>query len=123
MSVEYDNRSKKIHDDAFPLNYILPAMALGALIFLVVTFIFNKDKEHKTEVFPQLKEHRIRLIRPDGAVDKIIKIYKYEDSTLIFSSSSGNLCVYGYDNDRDRYANTYIAPIGWNLEPVNENEE
>jgi glycerol-3-phosphate cytidylyltransferase-like family protein len=122
MSAEYDNRLKKIHDDAFPLNYILPAMALGALIFLGVTF-YNEKKTEKFEILPQLKEHRVRLVRPDGAVDKIIKIYKYEDSTLIFSSSSGNLCVYGYDNDRDRYAKTYIAPIGWNLEPVNENEE
>jgi len=122
MSAEYDNRLKKIHDDAFPLNYILPAMALGALIFLGVTF-YNEKKTETFEILPQLKEHRVRLVRPDGAVDKIIKIYKYEDSTLIFSSSSGNLCVYGYDNDRDRYAKTYIAPIGWNLEPVNENEE
>lgn len=104
------------------IEYILPAMALGALIFLGVTF-YSQQKTETFEILPQLKEHRIRLVRPDGAVDKIIKIYKYEDSTLIFSSSSGNLCVYGYDNDRDRYANTYIAPIGWNLEPVNENEE
>jgi hypothetical protein len=55
--------------------------------------------------------------------DLLINIYNYQDSVLIFSSSSGNLCVYGYDSDRDRSANTYVAPIGWNLGPINNNEE
>jgi hypothetical protein len=122
MSVEYDNRLKKIHDDAFPLNYILPAMALVALIFLGVTFIFNKDKEHKTETFeilPQLKEHRVRLVRPDGAVDKIVTIKNYDNTSKVFSGKAGNLYVLDFTGNNYEY----VAPIGWNLEPVNENEE
>jgi len=119
MSVEYDNRLKKIHDDAFPLNYILTSLALVALIFLVVTLIFNKDKEHKTEVFPQLKEHRIRLIRPDGAVDKIVTIKNYDNTSKVFSGKAGNLYVLDFTDNNYQY----VAPIGWNLEIVNLNEE
>lgn len=119
MSVEYDSRLKKIHDDAFPLNYILPSLALVALIFLVVTIIFKKDKEHTTEVFPQLKEHRVRLVRPDGAVDKIVTVKNYENTPKVFSGKAGNLYVLDFtDNNYE-----YVAPIGWNLEIVNLNEE
>ena len=116
MSAEYDNRLKKIHDDAFPLNYILPAMALGALIFLGVTF-YNEKKTETFEILPQLKEHRIRLVRPDGAVDKIVTIKNYENTPKVFSGKAGNLYVLDFTG------NNYAAPIGWNLEPVNENEE
>ena len=120
MSAEYDNRLKKIHDDAFPLNYILPSLALVALIFLGVTFIFNKDKEeHKTEVFPQLKEHRVRLIGPDGTVDKIVTVKNYDNTSKVCSGKAGNLYVLDFtDNNYE-----YVAPIGWNLEIVNLNEE
>jgi hypothetical protein len=110
--------------DSKHLEYILPVIALGALIFLGVTS-FKNNKREISEIFqlPKLKEHHVKLVRPDGNVDKIVKIYSYENYVLIFSSSSGNLCVSGYDNDIDRHANTYTAPIGWNLEPVNKNEE
>jgi hypothetical protein len=121
MSAEYDNRLKKIHDDAFPLNYILPAMALGRLIFLGVTF-YNEKKTEKTEKFeilPQLKEHRVRLVRPDGAVDKIVTVKNYENTPKVFSGKAGNLYVLDFTGNNYEY----VAPIGWNLEPVNENEE
>jgi hypothetical protein len=111
-------------NDSKHLEYVLPGIALGALIFLGVT-IFSKHKKEISETFqiPQLKEHHVRLVRPDGSVDKIINIYNYQDSVLIFTSDSGNLCVYNYNNDRDRSARLYCAPIGWNIEIVNMEEE
>jgi hypothetical protein len=105
------------------LNVTLVLLLIGAVLFLSVNFIsflFLKEGESYKDIrlVPQLVEHKVRLIRPDGSIEKELTVKNYDNSVKI-TTDNGNLCV--ADFSRNSYM--FFAPTGWYLEPVDSKEE
>jgi hypothetical protein len=103
------------------LKVTLSLLVIGAVLFLSVNFIsflFLTEENKEIRLLPQLVEHKVRLIRPDGSIEKEITVKNYDNSVRI-TTDNGNLCV--ADFSRNDYL--FFAPIGWYLEPVDSKEE
>jgi hypothetical protein len=98
---------------------ILVIMAL-ILVIISPAFLMRFFKEEHKDIrpLPQLVEHKVRLIRPDGSIEKELTVKNYDNSVRI-TTDNGNLCV--ADFSRNSYM--FFAPTGWYLEPVDSKEE
>jgi hypothetical protein len=98
---------------------ILLLLAIAAALFLFVSFLLTEHESYKDiRLVPQLVEHKVRLIRPDGSIEKELTVKNYDNSVRI-TTDNGNLCV--ADFSRNSYM--FFAPTGWYLEPVDSKEE
>ncbi len=59
------------------LKVTLALLVIGVLSVNFISFLFLTEENKEIRLLPQLVEHKVRLIRPDGSIEKEITVKNY----------------------------------------------